>query len=38
MFESVITVAFRKIFLLEIYLNNIFFYFLNIIFDIRALK
>jgi len=38
LFESVVTVAFQNIFYIEIHQNNIFFYFLKIIFKIKTLK
>jgi hypothetical protein len=37
-FESVIPVAFQSVFHSEIYQNNIYFYFLKIIFDINTSK
>jgi hypothetical protein len=37
-FESVVMVAFQSVFYLEMHQNNIFFYFLKIIFDISVLK
>jgi hypothetical protein len=38
MFDSVVVVVFQIIVYLEMYQNNIFFYFLKIIFDINASK
>jgi hypothetical protein len=38
LFESVVTVAFQSVFYLKIYQNNIFFYFLKVIFYINASK
>jgi hypothetical protein len=37
-FESVIAVAVQSVFCYEMYQNNIYFYFLNIIFYIMTLK
>jgi hypothetical protein len=37
-FENVVTVAFQSIFRSEMHQNNIFFYFLKIIFDISISK
>jgi hypothetical protein len=36
--ESVVAVTFQSVFYLEMHQNNIFFYFLKIIFDISASK
>jgi hypothetical protein len=38
MFGSVVMVVFQSIFHAEMHQNNIFFYFLKIIFEISALK
>jgi hypothetical protein len=37
-YKSVVAVAFQSVFHLEIHQNNIFFYFLKIIFDISVSK
>jgi len=38
MFENVVVVGFQGVFYSKIYQNNIFFYFLKIIFDISTSK
>jgi hypothetical protein len=38
LFESVVAVVFQSIFCAEIHQNDIFFYFLKIIFEISTLK
>jgi hypothetical protein len=38
LFESVVAAAFQSTFHLQIYQNNIFFYFFKIIFEISASK